>query len=78
MEYKYTMEYDLPIMVTVTLEEVTKLIEMLEPIAADTTNSHRWKASQICRNLKEIRKSSLSSASCQLTYENERLIKSEQ
>lgn len=75
MKYTYTLEHDLPISITVTLHDVEKLIEMLKPIAEDTTNSHRYKASELCRNLKDIRKSALSTASSQLTYEYEKMVK---
>jgi len=78
MNYNYTLEHDLPISITVTLEDVTKLISMLEPIAEDATNSHRYKASELCRKLKGIRKSALLAASSQLTYEHELLLKTEQ
>jgi putative N-acetylmannosamine-6-phosphate epimerase len=75
MKYNYTLEHDLPISITVTLHDVEKLIAMLEPIAEDATNSHRYKASELCRNLKDIRKSALATSSSQLTYEYERLVK---
>jgi hypothetical protein len=78
MNYNYTLEHDLPISITVTLHDIEKLLEMLKPIAEDTTSGYRWKASELCRNLKDIRKSALSTASSQLTYEHEKLVKDDQ
>jgi hypothetical protein len=78
MEYKYTLEHDLPINVTVTLSDVDALIAMLEPMAKDDGHASRWKASRLVRELREIKRAALSSSSNQLKYEFDRLVKDEQ
>ncbi len=75
MEYKYTLEHDLPINVTVTLGDVDALITMLEPMAKDDGHASRWNASRLVRELRQIKRSALSSASMQLKYEYDRVVK---
>jgi hypothetical protein len=74
MEYKYTLEQDLPVNVTVTLGDVNLLIEMIEPMASDG-HANRWAASRLVRDLRAIKRSALSSASMQLRYEYEKVVK---
>ncbi len=78
MEYKYTLEHDMPINITITLHDVNSLIEMLEPIAKDDGHSSRWMASRLVRELRQIKRSGLSSASCQLRYEYEKIAKEDE
>lgn len=73
MEYKYTLETEMPINVTITLHEIGSLIEMLEPIAKDDGHTHRWQASRLVRELRQMKRSALSSSSSQLTYMFEKL-----
>jgi hypothetical protein len=78
MEYKYTLEHDMPINVTVTLNDVDSLIELLEPMAKDDGHSSRWKASRLVRELRQIKRSALSSASNQLRYEYDKVVKADE
>lgn len=78
MEYKYSLEHEMPINVTVTLNDVDSLIEMLEPMAKDDGHASRWKASRLVRELRQIKLAALSSASNQLRYEHEKAVKADE
>jgi hypothetical protein len=78
MEYKYTLEHEMPINVTVTLNDIDSLVEMLEPMAKDDGHSSRWKASRLVRELRQIKRSALSSASMQLKYEYDKIVKADE
>jgi hypothetical protein len=78
MEYKYTLEHELPINVTVTLNDVDSLIEILEPRATDDSNVDRWKAARLLRELRQIKRSALSSASMQMKYEYDKVVKADE
>jgi len=73
MNYKYTLEMELPISVNLTLQDVESLLKLLDPIAEDNEHAQRWEASRMRRELKEIRRSALNSSSSQLTYLCEKL-----
>jgi hypothetical protein len=78
MKYQYALECEMPINVTVTLSDVDALIEMLEPMAKDDGQASRWKASRLVRELREIKRSALSSASNQLKYKYDKVIKADE
>ena len=77
MEYKYTLETEMPINVTVTINDIDSLIDMLEPMAKDDGHSSRWKASRLVSELRQIKRSALSSSSAQLRYEYEKIVKAD-
>lgn len=74
MKYNYVNEQDLPISTTVTLYEIDSLVKILEPISEDKEHAMRWKAGELIRSLKEIRRSALGSASSQMKYEHDKMV----
>lgn len=78
MEYKYSLEHEMPISVTVTLNDVDSLIELLEPMTKDEGHASRWKVSRLVHDLRQIKRSALSAASDQMRYEHEKAVKGDE
>ena len=68
MEYSYTDEGTLAATVTVTLGDIDKLIELLDPMAKDEDHPKRYTARDLNRKFAEVRRAMLKSAADGLNY----------
>lgn len=68
MEYRYTDEGTLAATVTVTLGDLDKLIELLDPMAKDEDHPKRYTASDLNRKFGDVRCAMLKSAANGLSY----------
>ena len=55
MNYRYSNELDTTASIDVSLHDLDRLIDILEPIATDDTHDQRYRAADLNRALTEIR-----------------------
>jgi hypothetical protein len=55
MNYRYSNELDTTASIDVSLHDLDRLIDILEPIAKDDTHDQRYRAADLNRALTEIR-----------------------
>lgn len=60
MKKSYVLESSLIVKVDIDLGEITQLIETLEPMTDEESNS--WKAKDLLRKLKDLRKEAVTEA----------------
>jgi hypothetical protein len=55
MKYNYSNELDVTATVEVSLRDLDRLIDILVPVAEDDDHTHRYRAADLTRALKDIR-----------------------
>lgn len=62
MDYRYTNEGSMTANLNITLDEMDKLIELLEPITKDEGHAHRCSAGRLLVGIKDARAETIKTA----------------
>lgn len=73
MRYSYTNTTQVPVMLEFTLYDIMTLINILDPIAADEENKHRYQAAPTVRFLKDAHAQACAMVAQDITYERGRI-----
>jgi hypothetical protein len=55
MKYNYSNELDVTASIDITLRDLDRLVDILAQVAEDDDHSHRYRAADLTRALKDIR-----------------------
>ena len=75
MDYRYTNEDAVSVALTLTLQELDRLITILEPISKDGDHKEQWRALNLNTMFVDMRKKMIESALESLQFRADRLDK---
>ena len=77
MRYSYTNTTQVPLMMEVTLHDITTLIDILVPVAADEGHDNQWQAASFVRFLRETHAKACDTVADDIAYERKRTERTE-
>ena len=72
MRYSYTNTARIPVALEFTLHDITSLLQILEPIAADEENKQQYHAAAAARFLREAHAKACETVANDIAYERTR------
>ena len=72
MRYSYTNTTQVPVMLEVTMHDITTLINVLGSVAADEGHDNQWQAASIVRFLRETHAKACDTVADDIAYERKR------